>query len=406
MDASSRWLRIAGSLMLGLFVGYLDRINLSVALPDLTAELNVQGAIVEWILSVFLIGYCIAHIVGGIFTRKYDPKNIAVITFLIWSIATLLVGFTHSVILIIACRIILGLAEGVYWPQMSRISRDWFSEKERTRANTVILYYGQFLALGFGFMILKPIVDHVGWRETFIITGMIGIVIIVPLYMKVLKKQKDAPFYEPAQNSAQDKITWQGLGGKSILLLIVAYVLQGMYFWGITLWIPMIVRELKFSGFPLAIASSMPFLACILFAIPISAFSDKTRKRALIAGFGIIVAGCSTLFFPSVTNPYVGVALLSFAMAIFQATLIPNIFAIIQTNVKPSLVGVAHGIIGGIGAGGGGTIAGLLVGYIQRTTGSFMYGIVFLSVSLIIAGICILFYGKLKQQLFVIKEID
>ncbi|MCU0474470.1 MAG: hypothetical protein MUC93_14090 [Bacteroidales bacterium] len=39
----NRWLRIGGTLMAGLFVAYLDRINLSVALPSLSRELEFTG---------------------------------------------------------------------------------------------------------------------------------------------------------------------------------------------------------------------------------------------------------------------------------------------------------------------------------------------------------------------------
>ncbi len=54
--------------------------------------------------------------------------------------------------------------------------------------------------------------------------------------------------------------------------------------------------------------------------------------------------------------------------------LYPNIWSIIQSNVKPHAIGPASGIINGIGAGGGGTLAGLMVGYFYRTTGSYMQG--------------------------------
>ncbi|VEB51072.1 Vesicular glutamate transporter 3 VGluT3, Solute carrier family 17 member 8 [Salmonella enterica subsp. enterica] len=54
---------------------------------------------------------------------------------------------------ILICRLVLGITEGIYWPQQSRFASDWFSDKERTQANSIIQYYGQFLALGLGFMI-------------------------------------------------------------------------------------------------------------------------------------------------------------------------------------------------------------------------------------------------------------
>ncbi|VEA58146.1 Vesicular glutamate transporter 3 VGluT3, Solute carrier family 17 member 8 [Salmonella enterica subsp. enterica] len=156
MTSMQKWLRIGATLMFGLFVAYLDRSNLSVTLPTITHDLNIDGATASIVLTIFLIGYAFSNIFGGVFTQRYDPKKIVILMVLIWSIATVFVGFTSSVYVILICRLVLGITEGIYWPQQSRFASDWFSDKERTQANSIIQYYGQFLALGLGFMILSP----------------------------------------------------------------------------------------------------------------------------------------------------------------------------------------------------------------------------------------------------------
>lgn len=60
----------------------------------------------------------------------------------------------------------------------------------RQRTDAGEQYYGQFLALGLGFMILSPLDAAFGWRNVFIITGVIGIVVVVPLYITMLKNRK------------------------------------------------------------------------------------------------------------------------------------------------------------------------------------------------------------------------
>ncbi|SUH40161.1 Vesicular glutamate transporter 3 VGluT3, Solute carrier family 17 member 8 [Salmonella enterica subsp. enterica] len=121
----------------------------------LHTTLNIDGATASIVLTIFLIGYAFSNIFGGVFTQRYDPKKIVILMVLIWSIATVFVGFTSSVYVILICRLVLGITEGIYWPQQSRFASDWFSDKERTQANSIIQYYGQFLALGLGFMILS-----------------------------------------------------------------------------------------------------------------------------------------------------------------------------------------------------------------------------------------------------------
>ncbi len=43
-----------------------------------------------------------------------------------------------------------------------------------------------------GFMILSPLDAAFGWRNVFIITGVIGIVVVVPLYITMLKTGRSA----------------------------------------------------------------------------------------------------------------------------------------------------------------------------------------------------------------------
>ncbi len=75
---------------------------------------------------------------------------------------------------------------------------------------------------------------------------------------------------------------------------------------------------------------------------------------------------------PFVDAPGFKITLITPAMGYYAASFTPNIWSIIQSNVKPHAIGPASGIINGIGAGGGGTLAGLMVGYFYRTTGSYM----------------------------------
>ena len=48
---------------------------------------------------------------------------------------------------------------------------------------------GRFVALAVGFMILTPIYDAFGWRVLFFITGGIGLILIIPLYMVCLRPE-------------------------------------------------------------------------------------------------------------------------------------------------------------------------------------------------------------------------
>jgi len=61
-------------------------------------------------------------------------------------------------------------------------------------------------------------------------------------------------------------------------------------------------------------------------------------------------------------------------------------------------LGPASGIINGLGAGGGGTMAGFLVGLLYQSTGSYMTGFVVLGIIVIFGGVSLILYGNVKSK--------
>jgi MFS family permease len=397
----SRWWSIGGSLMVGLFVAYLDRTTLSVGLPSVARDLGFAGdpfaVTASWALTIFLVGYAVANVLGGILTRKYDPKTVVIWSFSIWSLATVFVGFTDSLAVLLGCRFILGIAEGVYWPQQSRFAKAWFAPDERTKANAIVQYYGQFIALAVGFMILTPIYNAFGWRIMFFLMGGIGLIGIVPLYIAKLRPESEAPYraIAPAQATIP-RLTLTALGGYPFLLLLLSYITQGMLFWGVTLWIPLAVRSVGFTGTSQAVASSLPYLAAVLLALPMSRISDRTGRRGLIAALGLLIPGILMMLLPVVDSGYAKLALITVALGYYASSYTPNIWSILQSTIEPQAIGPASGIINGIGAGGGGTLAGFLVGVLYKSTGSYMSGFVVLGALVILGGIALLAYGRIR----------
>lgn len=175
--------------------------------------------------------------------------------------------------MLIIYRIILGVAEGIYWPQQFRFARAWFTKEEITRGTNLIQFYGQLLALSLGFLILTPIFTYLSWQWVFYITGGLGVLIVVPLFLIFLKNAPDTPLENNAAASADDvpakgMVSFRDLDGAPFLLLIFSYFANGMLLWGVTLFIPMVVSSLGFSGLWQGLASSLPYFLAILSPFP------------------------------------------------------------------------------------------------------------------------------------------
>jgi MFS family permease len=401
---SAKWWRIGAVLMFGLFVAYLDRSNLSIALPALSQDMGFAGPAFadtsSWALTAFLFGYLAANLLGGFLTYRIDPKLTLIATVAVFSLCTLLAGFVDSVGLLIALRVVLGFAEGIYWPQQFRVAKAWFTEREMSKGTAVIQYYGQYAALALGFFLLTPVYDALGWRPLFWITGLAGIALVIPLFAAFLRSAPPgaAPAAAPREPGTRARLRFADFGGPRFLLLVFSYFSNGMLFWGITLWIPLVIQSLGFTGTGRGLLAALPYVLSLLLTVPMMALSDRSGKRVLIASSGLLVGGALVGALPLVDSPVGKLVLICVGMGYFTATFTSNLWAVAVTDLPPHLVGPATGIINGFGAGGGGIVAGFVVGQLQASTGSYLPGFVVLGVVAIVGGLALLTYGRLRPR--------
>lgn len=401
---SSKWWRIGAVLMFGLFIAYLDRSNLSIALPGLSHDMGFAGPAFadtsSWALTAFLFGYLAANLLGGFLTYRIDPKLTLIVTIAVFSLCTLLAGFVDSVGLLIALRVVLGFAEGIYWPQQFRVAKAWFTEREMSKGTAIIQYYGQYAALALGFFLLTPVYDALGWRPLFWITGLAGLVLVVPLYVAFLRSTPPgtAPVSAPREPGTRTRMRLADFGGPRFLLLVFSYFSNGMLFWGITLWIPLVIQSLGFTGTGRGLLAALPYALSLLLTVPMMAISDRSGKRVLIASSGLLVGGALVSALPLVESPAGKLVLICVGMGYFTATFTSNLWAIAVTDLPSHLVGPATGIINGFGAGGGGIVAGFVVGQLQAATGSYLPGFVTVGLVAIVGGVALLWYGRLRPR--------
>jgi ACS family sodium-dependent inorganic phosphate cotransporter len=101
---------------LGLAISYADRSNIAIAIIPMSKEFGWTPAIEGAIFSCFFYGYMATQVLGGYLADKFGGKWVFGAGALGWSIFTLLTPLaakTHFGLLI-AVRVLLGVAEGKY----------------------------------------------------------------------------------------------------------------------------------------------------------------------------------------------------------------------------------------------------------------------------------------------------
>ncbi|MDR3436576.1 MFS transporter, partial [Telmatospirillum sp.] len=165
-------------IMLLLFatvvLNYLDRANLSIAAPLLAKDLAIDPLKMGVVFSAFGWTYALCQIPGGWLVDRQHPRRFYAIAILLWSIATLAMGFAWGLTALFLLRLAVGALEAPSFPINNRVVTTWFPERERA---TAIGFYtsGQFVGLAFLTPVLAYLQTNYGWKTVFLVTGTIGI---------------------------------------------------------------------------------------------------------------------------------------------------------------------------------------------------------------------------------------
>ena len=78
---------------LAVFICYIDRVNISVAIIPMQDQFGWSELQVGIILGSFYFGYMITMILGGYLADKYGGKKVLGYGLLIWSLITIITPF-------------------------------------------------------------------------------------------------------------------------------------------------------------------------------------------------------------------------------------------------------------------------------------------------------------------------
>ena len=125
--------------------------------------------------SAFGWSYVLCQVPGGWLVDRVHPRKLYAILIGLWSVATVLLGFSAGLAMLFALRLAIGAMEAPSFPINNRVVTTWFPESERA---TAIGFYtsGQFVGLAFLTPVLMYLQIHFGWRSLFVIVGLVGLV--------------------------------------------------------------------------------------------------------------------------------------------------------------------------------------------------------------------------------------
>jgi len=160
-------------------IGYLDRVNISIAGQSIEKEFHLTNVELGWIFSAFVLGYALFQAPGGSIADRLGPRLVLMLGVIWWGIFTSLItvfssGAPRLILLLIATRFLLGMGEAVIYPSSNCVVAAWIPSAERGIANGVI-----FSGVGCGAALTPPLITylliHHGWRSSFWASAALGL---------------------------------------------------------------------------------------------------------------------------------------------------------------------------------------------------------------------------------------
>jgi MFS family permease len=166
-------------LAIAVFINYADRGNLATAAPLIKDQLHLSSTQIGVLVSAFFWSYVPAQILVGWVADRISPYRTLAIGLALWSIATALSGVATGFVTLISLRLLLGLGESAAFPCSSKLLAQHLSSDKLGGANGLISV-GFALGLALGTLGGGLLIAQIGWRNVFILFGLVSLLWLVP----------------------------------------------------------------------------------------------------------------------------------------------------------------------------------------------------------------------------------
>jgi len=173
--------RVVGMLSLLAIITYLDRICTAVAGPAMQDSLHISPQMWGWVTSVFFFSYAAFEIPTGALGDRSGPRRVLTRVVTWWSAFTSITGMVSSYPLLLIVRFCFGAGEAGAYPNAAIVIGRWIPQRKRASVWGIIWMTSQ-VGAAIAPLLVVPIQLHYGWRASFYVFGVLGVLWSVVWY--------------------------------------------------------------------------------------------------------------------------------------------------------------------------------------------------------------------------------
>jgi len=426
------YFRLLPLLFLCYVIAYVDRANIAIAKLTMTRDLpGFDNAVIGFGAGLFFWGYFLLEIPGSLLVEKWSARKTICRIMIIWGIAAALTAAVKTPVHFYVVRFLLGLAEAGFFPGVIVYLTHWFSARDRARALSYFLIAtpvaqiaspklsNALLKIGTDETISGVVVHHPqllglqGWQWVYISWGIPAVVLGIIVFFGLTDRPRDAKWLteeekevlvrelemDKSRRAARGRMTLlEAFRHPKVLLLVAAYFFSTSVNYSMEFFLPSILQQwysLDLNAITwLVILPPTLALAGQLF---VGWNSDRMKERRLHAVVPMCL-GMVVLAIVPLTRGHLPLTIACFMLIMagikaYQPAFwsLPSLFL---TEVA------AAGSIGLINSVGnlGGFVGPTILGRMEKISGSFVGGIYYLSGSMAMCVITLLFLGLGRKE--------
>ncbi|CAG9169114.1 putative sulfoacetate transporter SauU [Cupriavidus laharis] len=271
---------MASMLFVFMAINAVDKITVGLLAVPIMESMHLTPAQFGVLASSFFWLFAVSGIVGGFIANRVPTTVMLLCMCAMWSVVQIPMMFSASLVMFIAARMLLGMAEGPAFPVAVHACYKWFPDHKRDLPVS-LLSQGGVVGLLFAGMTIPLVSAYWGWRANFMVAAIAGIVwaILWRLF------SKEGPLDRARTDDgrrAQDRVPYRKLITDPTL--VCGFLMHFVAYWSLALsltWLPPYLQSAL--GYP-AVDAGRLYAAMIALAVPITIGTSWLARRLLALG--------------------------------------------------------------------------------------------------------------------------
>lgn len=394
------FMRLMPLLIFGYILNFLDRTNIALAKAAMQTDVGLSPAVYGLGAGLFFLAYAAFEVPSNLILKRVGARPWIARIMLTWGLVSMGMALVKGPTSFYVVRIMLGIAEAGLFPGVLYYLTTWFGPREQARATSYFLL-GVTMAnviggpLGGALLGLDGMLGLRGWQWLFLIEGAPAVLFSVVIWKFLPNGPDQASWLSPdekarvaahldaekhAFGAVADKRISRAFLHPQVLLAVLCYFLHQVALYGVTFFLPTIIRASgqHLSELQIGVLTGAPWLCAFAGAAVLPWLAARWGKtRWLMTGGLYVLALC--LLAPLVLPPVFALMAVCVGMAFIAPTQ-----AVVFTYPSARFEGLALAAglawLNALGVTGG-FFGPSIMGFIEQATGKASTGLIVMALA-------------------------